>query len=211
MKRKTETQQHPELYIPKSPDEFIGPANTVARILAVKSARIKPDGNPAKLLLYGPPGVGKTRLAEFFARSLTEQAVQIESTNGRNVNLEVIRQWQESERYIPLLSRWSVKIVNELDATPPAAQDLLLTYLDQMPSFTAFIGTSNLDLRALAERFQTRLQQFKVDAPVTEDLARFLSRWKVARNLPNEIAVGCGGNVRAALLDVQSVMDASLA
>ncbi len=202
----------PEQFVPLSPDDFIGPAHDVAKILKGKATRLAASHTgTVKVLLYGPPGTGKTRLAEFFAGQLTDHAIQIEKTNGRNVNVELIRQWQEAGRYLTLMGKWSVKIIDELDTCPPAAQDLLLSYLDNMPNCTAFIGTSNLDLRLLVERFQTRLQQFKVTAPETEDINRLLSRWKLGKQFADQIAVGCGGNVRAALLDAQSILDAKLA
>lgn len=200
---------HPEDFIPTAANQFIGGANTVAKILEGKAARLsKSESGCAKLLLYGTPGCGKTRLAEFFARKLTCHPLQIESTNGRNVTVEVIRQWQQAGRYLNVFGKWSVKIVNELDTCPAAAQDLLLSYLDELPPCNAFIGTSNLDLRLLVERFQTRLQQFKVTAPDTDELNALLAQWKLPKQFINEIAVGCGGNVRAALLDAQSILDA---
>ncbi|MGN6643566.1 MAG: hypothetical protein ACTHKU_11270, partial [Verrucomicrobiota bacterium] len=73
---------------------------------------------------------------------------------------------------------------------------------------TAFIGTSNLDLNLLVARFQTRLQQFKVSAPDTDSITGFLTKWKLPKHIISEIAVGSGGNVRAALLDAQSILDA---
>lgn len=206
------TQTQPAQYNPARPADFIGPAHKAAKLLTAKSAALLAAGRgTVKLLLYGPPGVGKTRLAEMFAGQLAGHATQIESCNGRNVDLSLVRRWQESARYLPLHGQFSVKIVNELDTCPPASQDLLLTYLDEMPDNTAFIGTSNLDLRQLVERFQTRLQQVQVKAPETKELTGLLARWKLREQIVNQIAVGSGGNVRAALLDAQTVLDAQLA
>ena len=120
-----------------------------------------------------------------------------------------MRQWQDSSCYRSLFGGYTVKIVNELDGATPPAQDLLLTYLDEMPKRNAFIGTSNLDLSQLSERFQSRLQQFKLTAPDTDTLATFLGKWNVPLKIAAQIAVGSGGNVRAALLDAQSMLEAA--
>ena len=64
--------------------------------------------------------------------------------------------------------------------------------------------------RSVGPGNQTRLQQFKVTAPATEEISRLLSKWKLTKQFLNEIAVGCGGNVRAALLDAQSILDANI-
>jgi replication-associated recombination protein RarA len=203
-------QSQPESFIPKSPAQFIGGAHAVAKVLAGKAKRLRLHTvDPrAKVLLYGPPGTGKTKLAEMFAAMLTEHATQIEHTNGRNVDLELVRQWQSADLYVPLFGHFTVKIVDELDTCPGHAQDLLLTYLDKMPPFTVFIGTSNMQLNQLAERFQTRLQQFKVEAPATNELNRLLARWPIGDKYVKHIAVSSGGNVRAALLDTQTILDA---
>jgi replication-associated recombination protein RarA len=201
------TRIHPESYVPKSPSEFIGPAHELATILKGKAARLAKEGGNAKLLLYGPPGVGKSRLALLFAANLTSHPVQVEIVNGRSVSVWLVDKWLDDARSLAAFGEWTVKIIDELDTCPPAAQDLLLTYLDRMAPQTAFIGTSNLDLNSLVERFHTRLQQFKVGCPDTEVINSFLTKWKLRRDDINRISVGCGGNVRAALLDAQSFMD----
>jgi replication-associated recombination protein RarA len=200
---------NPSVFVPMAAGDFIGPAAKLAALLDRKTSLAKKSKDQLKLLFYGPPGVAKTALANFAARQLSSTPLQVESVNGRNVSVELIRRWQDAQAYTgSLFGDYTVKIVNELDTCPAAAQDLLLTYLDDMPKQAAFIGTSNLDLRALAERFQTRLQQFKLTAPTTEQISVFLTtRWNIPAQTATQIAVGCGGNVRAALLDAQSAVD----
>ena len=205
------TRIQPALFTPKSPADFIGNAGEVAHLLDRKATGLREArSGVAKIILYGPPGTGKTKLAEMFANLIAGHQTCVESINGRNVNIEVVRQWQQESHYLPLYGLFNVKIVNELDTCPPASQDPLLTYLDEMPDCTAFIGTSNMDLRSLSERFQTRLKQIPVKAPDTETIMGFLRKWKLADRVIKQTAVGCGGNVRAALMDVQSILDAQL-
>lgn len=201
------THIQPESYKPKTPAEFIGPARTIAKILQGKASRLTKHGGHAKLLLYGPPGVGKSTLALMFAANLTSHPIQVELTNGRSVTPVTVANWQDAGRYLSVFGQWSVKIIDEIDRCPIPVQELLLTYLDQLPDRTAFIGTSNLDLNQLTERFHTRLQQFKVNAPETDDINAFLTKWKLRKGDVANIAVGCGGNIRAALLDAQSFID----
>ena len=98
--------------------------------------------------------------------------------------------------------------MNELDRCSREAQDLMLSYLDRLRPGRALIGTSNLQLDLLTERFQTRFQAFKITGPESDEIAAWLiRRWKAPKRLAQEIAVGSGGCVRAALADLESAID----
>ena len=132
---------------PLGPEDLIGQAARVAKAQVSKARRLASGDRPSasmKLLLYGPPGVGKTSVVELIARELTGSALAVEDFNGREVTVEVVREWMRSLAYGSLFSRWSVRIVNELDRCSREAQDLLLTYLDRLPPGRALLGTSNL-------------------------------------------------------------------
>jgi replication-associated recombination protein RarA len=212
---KSKTHIEPATFVPRSPAEFIGPAREVARILQAKALSIcgNKTGN-AKYVLTGQPGTGKTKLAEFIASTLTGevitkgQSLHVESVNGRAVDLPLIRRWQAESRYVPTC--WVVKIINELDTCKQDSQDLLLTYLDELADRVAFIGTSNAKLSDMDERFQSRLQQWQVKPPQPEDIHALLKKFKLGVKDIANITLGCGGNVRAAMLDAQSILDAQL-
>ena len=81
---------------------------------------------------------------------------------------------------------------------------MLLTYLDRMKPGHAFLGTTNLDLGSLTERFQTRFQSVRLQPPDNEALAAFLARrWAVPIATTRMIAAGASGNVRAAMADLE--------
>ena len=196
---------------PGSPDDLIGPARRVAGAQVTKARRLAGAAPPAgsmKLLLFGPPGVGKTSVVEMVAQQLTGSPLAIEDFNGREVTVEVVREWMRGLAYGSLFSRWSVRIVNELDRCSKEAQDLLLTYLDRLPPGRALLGTSNLQLDLLTERFQTRFQAIKLHSPEPRELAALLThRWPVPAPTALQIAEGSGGCVRAALADLESWLD----
>ena len=196
---------------PERPQEIIGkPAQVAAKLLA-KAKRARENGRaPLKILLYGPPGIGKTTIADMVAAQLDETRWGVDETNGKLVTIETVKRWMRELAFANLFSDWSVKIVNEMDRCSRDAQDLLLSYLDRLPPGRAFIGTSNLDLSQLTERFQTRFQAIRLEAPASEEIRGFLLRhWEVPEQTASMIAVGCGGNVRAALADLESYLDAT--
>lgn len=197
----------PQTYIPKSPDQFIGPANKVARLLEQKATGLIAASATLKLLLVGNPGCGKTRLAEFMASKLAAMHCDVQSFNGRNVNADVVRQWTQDSRYIA--SRYQVIIVNEIDTVTVAAQDLMLSYLDGLGGRRAVIGTSNMNLVELTPRFQSRFQQIQVKSPTLADIETLLHSFGL-NGASKAIAEKCNGDVRAALNDAQTVLDAQL-
>ena len=200
----------PASFRPRKPQDLIGHAGKVAAALVAKAERVRQGGGgPMKLLLYGPPGVGKTSVAEMTALALCGgQALAIEDFNGREITLDSVRRWMDSLAYHGLSGGYEVRVVNELDRAGKESQDLLLTYLDKLRPGRAFIGTSNLQLDLLTERFQTRFQAWKIAAPEADEIAAWLvRRWKAPKPLAHEIALGCGGCVRAALADLESAYD----
>ena len=84
---------------------------------------------------------------------------------------------------------------------------MLLTYLDRMKPGHAFLGTTNLDVASLTERFQTRFQPVRLQPPEYEVLAAFLARrWGAPISITRQIAEGAKGNVRAAMADLEMWM-----
>ena len=203
---------NPSAFIPTKLTDFIGPARTVFKVLQSKVDRLKKGGGNLKALFYGPPGCGKTAVANAVARDLSGNHLAVEAVNGKEVGVDKVHSWIADLGTSSLWGDWQVKIVDELDLCSTDAQNLLLTYLDRLPPSWAFIGTSNLQLNLLQERFQTRLQQFKMAGPDSGEITDLLvAGFGLDIEDAEQIALGCGGNVRAALLDAETFLDAAAA
>lgn len=185
----------------KTPN-LIGHARELADLLSVTLT--KKDRH--KLLFAGAPGVGKTTLAEQIAFQLCGNKFGIESTNGRHVTIHVVRDWAMDLASSSLFgSGWKVKVINEVDLCQKDAQDALLSLLDELPAHRAIIGTSNLDPKALTERFRTRFSRYEVRAPEAEQIeALIAAEYSLPPAIAQQIAALCGGNVRAACLDADA-------
>jgi replication-associated recombination protein RarA len=186
----------------------VGQAGKVAEVLMRKAERLRahPD-QPLRLLVSGAPGIGKTSLVNLIARTLARHPAAIEEVSGLEVRLDLAREWTRSLAYASMFGPWSVKVVNELDRCSKDAQDMLLTYLDRMKPGHAFLGTTNLEVASLTERFQTRFQPVRLQPPENEVLAAFLARrWAAPITITRQIAEGARGNVMAAMADLEMWM-----
>lgn len=193
----------PDQFVPGSADDLIGPAAQLAGAMVqrVQQIRKQSSGN-FRALLYGDPGNGKTTIANLLAAEFALNKFDVETINGRNLTIEVVRDWQNHNCYGSMYGGWKVKLINEVDLVPIVAQDLMLTFLDELSPKTAVIGTSNQDVGALTPRFKSRFQCIRVLSPAPHEIATWLrTQFKVNRPAANWIAETCLGNVRQAALD----------
>src|SRR5436305_1693115 len=114
----------------RKPSELIGPARAVAKMLLAHAQKIQRNGSTYKKLLFGQWGNGKSRIASMLARTLAANPIDIEKINGRNLTIDVVREWQQNCAYGSLFGGWKAKCIEEVDLTPPMPQDLLLPYPD---------------------------------------------------------------------------------
>lgn len=189
--------------------DLIGPARRAADILLAKCGRLRDAGEGVlKVLLWGPPGTGKTTVANLVAAALADHKLAIESTNGANVNAEFVRQIAEKMATSCLWSDWRVLVVNEADKMSPQAEVLLLTVLDELPERRACLFTSNLAPQQMSQRFQSRLQQFELGVPQDAEIyGHIISRWGVPKSVAISIVKGAAGDVRMALNDAETYAD----
>jgi replication-associated recombination protein RarA len=194
--------QSPDNYQPETPADLIGEARKIGEAILKQIRRVNGAAPTFKFMLHGQPGAGKTSIAKMIAREIAADNIDIETINGRNIDSETVREWQRNAAYGSLFGGWKVKLINEADLIPAAAQDLMLTYLDDLPKQNAVVATSNQNVAALTERFQTRFRLVKVPGPNCDELARWLiEKWRLPKETADFISLGACGNVRQALLD----------
>ncbi len=198
----------PSSFKPKVSADFVGPAALIARQLEALAKLA--EGSPVAVLLHGPPGVGKSQLAAFFVRCLGAERT-VHKYNGTDIRIEEVNSMARDLHYRDMFGKTRVWQIEEVDKVPTVAQVRLLTLLDDMPSGTAFVCTTNVNPEKLEERFQTRFTVITVPAPPSSEIAALLKALNVLPQAAVRIAELCCGNVRAALKDADAELSARMA
>jgi replication-associated recombination protein RarA len=204
----------PSQFKPKTAADFIGSAGRYALMMQRIVAMSAPDELPIKILLNGPPGVGKSELTAFLAAELRSQPYNRTKLNGTSVKMEWLEDLAASLRLSNWFDDYRFIWIDEADKIPAAAQVRFLTLLDDLPKKTAVICTSNCELKDFENRFQTRFVTMELEAAPANEvydlLARLFGPDAVRHDLNlRRIAEFSCGNVRQALLDGDALVLAS--
>ena len=201
----------PSLYNPSSPEEIIGSAGQIAAELqrAVKDA-IDNGNAPIKVIFAGDPGVGKSTLANLLIKALgVTSKWAIKRYSGADVSVETVREIAQDLHYKDLFGAYRIIWIEEADAMSDAAKTRFLLVLDDLPPSVAIICTTNSDSDALKKRFETRFKFYEVAAPEPHEIQSLLIRFGVSKRDAVQIATFACGNVRAALLDAERLLQAA--
>jgi putative ATPase len=110
---------------PRSLDEFVGQDAIVGEGRALRRA-IETDSVPS-LILWGPPGTGKTTLAEIVARTTGAHFAQMSAVSAGVADLrKVVAQAQTRKR----MGQRSVLFIDEIHRFNKAQQDAVLPYVE---------------------------------------------------------------------------------
>lgn len=199
----------PSQYRPSAIEDFIGPAQLAARLLkqAVLEARAA-DNAPLKVMFNGEPGIGKSALAGFLIQLLEVSKFGVKKYSGTDVDIEVVRGIAADLHYKDLFGSYRIVWIEEADLIPAAAQNRFLMLLDDIPAACAVICTSNCKLDDFKKRFQTRFKMYEIDAPQPQEIAAMLRKFGVPPAEVAQISTFACGNVRAALQDAESALQA---
>lgn len=166
----------PSQFIPQTADDFVGPAAKMARRMMRFIHHSKQTGDAIAFLLTGQPGIGKTALARFTGIQLGLAGALLEPLNGTQLTIERVDEIADRLHYRAMFGNWHFIFVDEFEFVTTQAKARLLTVLNQLPKWSAFVATCNRGVDDLAQRNHSRFNAFELASPEPHEIQEFLRR-----------------------------------
>ena len=155
---------------PLSLADFYGQQHIIGDNTALNTA-IK-SGEPPSLILWGPPGTGKTTLASIIAASTNKTFVSLSAVSD---GVKEIRQVVDTAKMHLAQDTQSLLFVDEVHRFNKSQQDALLPHIEQ--GLFTFIGaTTENPSFELNNALLSRVTVYRLEALETKDLLQILKR-----------------------------------
>jgi len=180
---------------PKTLDEFVGQDHIVGEGRALRRA-IETDAVPS-LILWGPPGTGKTTLAEVIASATGADFVGLSAVSAGVADLRAVVQRAQKAR---ALGRRTVLFVDEIHRFNKAQQDAILPYVED-GTITLIGATTENPSFEVNSALLSRTRVFVLYALTEEQIVQLVERalGDKVRGLGNERIV-LDADARSALV-----------
>jgi putative ATPase len=198
---------------PKSLDEFIGQKHLVGEGAVLR--KMINSGNLSSIILWGPPGVGKTTLAKIIANSLNRPFYILSAINSGVKDVREVIEKAKSNRFFTAPN--PILFIDEIHRFSKSQQDSLLGAVEQ--GLVTLIGatTENPSFEVISPLL-SRCQVYVLNSLEKDDLLRLLnhaltsdpeiSRHKIVLQEHEAILRFSGGDARKLLNVLEIVLNA---
>ncbi|MFY4774817.1 replication-associated recombination protein A [Metabacillus sp. RGM 3146] len=187
---------------PKKLDEIIGQQHLVGEGMIIN--RMVKARHLSSMILYGPPGIGKTSIASAIAGSTDTAFRMLNAVVNNKKDMEIVA--EEAK-----MSGKVILILDEVHRLDKAKQDFLLPYLENGKIVLIGATTSN-PYHAINPAIRSRCQIFELKPLEPKDIEKALQnavenkedglgkeQIDLAEDAKSHLALSSGGDVRSAL------------
>ncbi len=195
---------------PNSWEEYIGQAKTKENLRILLTAARERGHAAEHVLLYGPPGLGKTTLAHLIAKTL--------GTNMRTTSGPAIERVGDLAAILTNLSPGDVLFIDEIHRLSKSIEEVLYPAMEsgvldiiigkgpsartvqlELPPFTLVAATTRISLLSSPLRSRFSGGTFRLEFYTDDELARILHRSAELLEVPttNELLLGIARRCRA--------------
>lgn len=180
---------------PRSLGEFVGQEKVLGEGTALR--RAIEAGQAGSLILWGPPGIGKTTLAEIIARQMDAAQERVSAVTAGVKDLKKIIERAKEWRKI---NRRTVLIVDEIHRFNKAQQDVLLPSVEEGLITLLGATTENPYFEVIAA-LVSRAEVVKLESLTNDDIRKIIRRVlvKLKKDAEEALIKIAGGDARRAL------------
>ncbi|MBS0626426.1 MAG: replication-associated recombination protein A [Verrucomicrobia bacterium] len=137
-------------------------------------SRIVQAGRPLSILLFGPPGCGKTTIARLYAKAFQLPFVTLSAVFNTTTDLKkILKEGQET----PLFNRQTILFVDEIHRFNRAQQDIFLPFLEDGSLILVGATTENPSF-VLNNALLSRLRVLTLHSLDADALKQILARYE---------------------------------
>lgn len=193
-----------------------GPALNTAGPLAAFLSNPKPEDSLPSILLYGPPGSGKTTIARLLAKTCGRRLIEISAINA---TVKDLREAMDTSRaFIQEGKGAALVFVDEIHRFSKVQQESLLLAVENGEIVLVGATTEN-PLYALTSAMVSRASLLRLSELQDDEIKEILERaikderglnakFKVSEDALNEVARKSGGDARKALTVLEAISQA---
>ncbi|NGX36985.1 MAG: Replication-associated recombination protein A [Chlamydiae bacterium] len=157
---------------PQSTQEMVGQGHLISEQGWI--TRIIAAGNPLSILLWGPPGCGKTTLARLYAKAFEAEFITFSAVLH---GVAELKKTIQNAKKNPLFQRHLIIFIDEIHRFNKAQQDALLPFVED-GTITLIGATTENPSFSLNNALLSRMRTLVLNPLTNEDLQTLLSRYE---------------------------------